>query len=315
MQITQNQLNSGTNQNDLSKLHARWAAIRNVQLAYVPNEAYQADTFEATIKSAGCKDTSESGEFGSAATDLTASDTRLCQSDLLTSKQEAKLFHQMNLLKYCFCELREEIERDGPELEQISLAEALLNKAYVTRNQIVRANMRLVVSLARKFVSPQHVFDDHLSEGTWSLMQAVDKFDYNRGFRFSTYAYRAIVRNILRNINKRKKANALCVTSVAVETVVDCREEIPSETAEIQAGTPWQKRLAQLCRLLNSREQLIVSARFALGPEQKVSTLQSLANELQISKERVRQLEKRALEKLKRFANDSGHLELLESAI
>ena len=70
--------------------------------------------------------------------------------------------------------------------------------------------MRLVISIVKKFVGPQHSFDDMLSDGTMSLMHAVDKFDYDRGFRFSTYAYRAIARNAYRSIMDRHKESPVC---------------------------------------------------------------------------------------------------------
>ena len=65
--------------------------------------------------------------------------------------------------------------------------------------------MRLVIAIVKKFVTPKHSFDDLLSDGIVSLMQAVDKFDYSRGFRFSTYAYRAIARNAYRTITDQQK--------------------------------------------------------------------------------------------------------------
>ena len=66
--------------------------------------------------------------------------------------------------------------------------ERFLAAAQAIRDHIIKANMRLVISVVKKFVTPQHSFDDMLSDGIYSLMQAVDKFDFDRGFRFSTYA-------------------------------------------------------------------------------------------------------------------------------
>ena len=68
--------------------------------------------------------------------------------------------------------------------------------------------MRLVMSIVKKFVTPQHSFDDMLSDGICTLMQAVEKFDYDRGFRFSTYAYRSIARNAYRSVTTARKEEA-----------------------------------------------------------------------------------------------------------
>ena len=69
-----------------------------------------------------------------------------------------------------------------------------------TKNQIVRANLRLVVSIAKRHVAPDQNFFELVSDGNMSLMRAVEKFDFARGNKFSTYASWAIMKNFARTI-------------------------------------------------------------------------------------------------------------------
>ena len=76
----------------------------------------------------------------------------------------------------------------------------LYEEAVSTKNQIIRANLRLVVSIAKRYVGPAEDFFELVSDGNMSLMRAVEKFDVGRGYKFSTYASWAIMKNFARTI-------------------------------------------------------------------------------------------------------------------
>ena len=78
--------------------------------------------------------------------------------------------------------------------------EALCQDAVATKNQIIRANLRLVVSIAKRHVGPAENFFELVSDGNVSLMRAAEKFDFSRGNKFSTYATWAIMKNYARTI-------------------------------------------------------------------------------------------------------------------
>ena len=78
--------------------------------------------------------------------------------------------------------------------------ESLYDEAVATKNQIVRANLRLVVSIAKRHVGQGDNFFELVSDGNMSLIRAVEKFDYARGNKFSTYASWAIMKNFARTI-------------------------------------------------------------------------------------------------------------------
>jgi RNA polymerase primary sigma factor len=234
--------------------------------------------------------------------DLPAHLARLCESALLSPAAETELFRRMNYLKFRANALRAQLNPNRPNLRVLETAERLLAEATEIRGRIIRANMRLVISIVKKFVGPQNSFDDMLSDGTMSLMHAVDKFDYDRGFRFSTYAYRAIARNGYRTIMERHKENARFAPG-SDDILFDVIDERESGWISEQAWSRLRGQLATMLDKLDRREQFIIRARFALGAHRKVRTFQSLADRLGISKERVRQLEQRAVEKLRRMAS------------
>ena len=78
--------------------------------------------------------------------------------------------------------------------------EELYDEAVATKNQIIRANLRLVVSIAKRHVGPAENFFELVSDGNMSLIRAVEKFDFARGNKFSTYASWAIMKNFARTI-------------------------------------------------------------------------------------------------------------------
>ncbi|MGY8771066.1 MAG: sigma factor [Planctomycetales bacterium] len=168
----------------------RAEALLRTEIDFIPNpevateDQRASDFIESTLT------------FGKAAagapTDLPTHLRRLCETALLTHEEESSLFREMNLLKYQANVLRSRIDPKHAEDQQFLAVETLLKRVEVIRDHIIQANMRLVISIVKKFITPQHSFDDMLSDGIYTLMKSVEKFDFYRSFRFSTYAYRSI---------------------------------------------------------------------------------------------------------------------------
>ena len=233
--------------------------------------------------------------------DLPAHLARLCESKLLTAGEEQELFRRMNYMKYRANALRVRLNPDSPDADTMDQVDQLLGRATQVRDQIIKANMRLVIAIVKKFVTPKHSFDDLLSDGIVSLMQAVDKFDYGRGFRFSTYAYRAIARNAYRTITDQQKAESRFDAAVS-EDLASLPEQDRTSPLGEQQWARMRTLLGNLLPQLDRREQFILRGRFALGAHREVRTFQCLADKLGVSKERVRQLEQRAIAKLQALA-------------
>ena len=246
--------------------------------------------------------------------DLPSHLTRLCEGSRLTRDTEQRLFRSMNFLKFRAHQQRLRLDPKRPARKLLHSVDADLRNAERIRNRIIRANTRLVFSVIRKFVNPQHSFDDLLSDGIFTLIRAVDKFDSDRGFRFSTYAYRAITSNTCRKITNRQKELARQADS-ANQLIYEVVESPTPSGMNEQTWTQLNDVLTQLIRRLDRREQLILRSRHALGSHRTIHTFQDLANRLGISKERVRQLEHRAVQKLRNWAAEQSVQQLLDPVL
>ena len=142
-----------------------------------------------------------------------------------------------------------------------------------------------------------------LSDGILTLMQAVEKFDYDRGFRFSTYAYRSIARNAYRTVTSARAEEAR-FTRDAEDCAFEQEADQSTSTMTDNVWSNLRDLTASMLNELDRRERFIIRSRYALGAHRKVRTFQYLADKLGVSKERVRQLEQRAVGKLKAMASE-----------
>ena len=181
--------------------------------------------------------------------------------------------------------------------------ERLYDEAVSTKNQIIRANLRLVVSIAKRHVGPTQNFFELVSDGNMSLMRAVEKFDYARGNKFSTYASWAIMKNFARTIPDEHRHHDRFRTSHAemFTTTEDERgDQFEQETVQAQR----EAQVGKILERLDEREQQIIIRRFGLRRGQEPLTLKQVGMELGVTKERVRQIEARALSKLRKAAEE-----------
>ncbi|HEX5991978.1 MAG TPA: RNA polymerase sigma factor RpoD [Thermomicrobiales bacterium] len=273
-------------------------------------------------------------------------------TDLLTMQEEVWLSRRMERGK-----IAEELLLD-PDLSPEKRAELDADRldGELARAHLIRANLRLVVSVAKKYVGRGLSFLDLIQEGNIGLMKATDKFDYKRGFKFSTYATwwirQAITRAISdqsrtirlpvhvgETINRVKKtghrlqqilereptqieiARAMDVTDDKVRQVLDVsRHPISLEAPVGQEGDaflgdfiedesmPHPLELAshellksQICEALaklTERERKIIVLRFGLE-DGRFRTLEEVGREFGITRERIRQIEAKALRKLR----------------
>ncbi|MGC9454951.1 MAG: sigma-70 family RNA polymerase sigma factor [Phycisphaerae bacterium] len=224
---------------------------------------------------------------------------QLYRVPLLTPQQERDLFRRYNYLKYKADRLRARIDVNRIRTGQLKQIESLLLQANVIKNRIVRANLRLVVSIAKKHVGgPQGIFE-LISDGNVSLLKAIERFDYSRGFRFSTYASWAIMRNFARSVTKER---------YILDRFTTGHDDVVDIAAALSSHDPAEANLAELRESidvllaeLSPRERTVLIDHYGLDTSGRTKTFEQLGRQLGLSKERVRQIELKALGKLRRL--------------
>ncbi len=224
----------------------------------------------------------------------------LYDAPLLSREQETHLFRKMNYLKYRASKIRDSLDPAHAKPAALDEIERLETEALDLKNQIIRANLRLVVSIAKKRVGASTDFFELVSDGNMSLIRAVEKFDFSRGFKFSTYASWAIIKNFARARTDEAGRRGRFVTGHE-ETLEHAADHRSAEHEFDSDHRRDQQSVYQMLGKLNDRERRILVGRYGMGGASEL-TLAQLGKELGITKERVRQLEHRAHEKLRQFA-------------
>jgi RNA polymerase primary sigma factor len=286
---------------------------------------------------------------------------------LLTSQQEVELAMQMEAGRRAHARLEEE----GLAVEDISLLQHEVEIGEAAHKSLVQSNLRLVVALARRYVGRGMALLDLIQEGNVGLMRAVERFDYRRGFKFSTYATwwirQAISRaiadqgrtirmpiHVLDSVNKLTRAQRemtqamgrapsldelaaeldldpgrvaelqrIAQDTVSLETPVgededgtlgDLVEDLESDRPpDVATFSSLQDQLAMALEGLNEREREVLIMRFGLA-DGRMRTLEEVGSHFKVTRERIRQLETKALAKL-RHPDKSQRLEgFLESS-
>ncbi len=222
----------------------------------------------------------------------------LYRTPLLTPSRERALFLKFNFHKYQFVAARRRLEPQFARARDLGGLEASLRRATETKNAIVRANLRLVVNIARKHMRPGVSLMELISDGNLTLMRAVESFDTHKGNRFSTYATLALMKGFARSVPMMLAGRARGMAGEEDSTLAEIPDHRPATATDHFIA---REEVRQLLASLGTRERDVLLAHYGLGEDKSSApaTYEQLGQRLGLSKQRVRQIEQSALAKLR----------------
>lgn len=280
-------------------MEARVHRLTEADVAYIDSDEFRQRNAESVI----C-DTMpglDEATVGRVPTGLPGYLGELYRVPLLTKKHEQYYFRRMNFRKFQFSELRNELDVNKPSARIVSKLESLLAEITDIKNLLIRSNLRLVVSIAKRYLKANTGFFELVSDGNISLIRAVEKFDYARGFKFSTYASWAILKNFARSVPAEQQRQDRFRTGND-EVFAESSEQKGSFFIDEHMNLTQRAVIQEMMQELDGREQKVIACRFGLSAGEQPETLEQVGNRLGVTKERVRQIEVRTLEKLRRIA-------------
>jgi RNA polymerase primary sigma factor len=288
----------------LAGLPETWRALvleaLTVNLAYVKSDAFRKASAEREL----FEDAEEIEAASTSWYHPMVDDEMIAQSapssSLLTSAQEKHVF-----LKYNFARMRAQAAvkkfRLQPGKQAARDVAVWYGRVRDTREVITQANLALVLAMAKRTRMSEVDFGELVSEGNMALLRAVEKFDVGRGFKFSTYACRAILKAFSRIAMKNNRYRQAFPTEFDPTMEKSNYQEAQRADVEQDAVEELQRIIGENRAQLSDVERRVIEARFAVnnGQDAEAMTLEEVGRVIGVTKERVRQIQNKALEKLR----------------
>jgi len=277
--------------------------ILQIPMDFIDSEAFYEENAEETIY-ANAPDIQEpdTSWYHPVMDSLTATSKAPKQSTqvLLTAAEERVLFLQFNYARYRVRAIQEKLNGTHPSPEQAEQILRWNRVAETMREQIANTNLALVLAMAKRTRMSEVDFADLVSEGNMALLRAVDKFDCGRGFKFSTYACRAILKAFSRQGMKLSKYRQRFPADFDPKLERSDYMERKRGTHEEECADEVRMIVLANRASLTSIEQTVIHHRFGLEEENPTQlTLEQVGQIIGVTKERVRQIQNKALDKIR----------------
>ncbi|MDW8303758.1 MAG: RNA polymerase sigma factor RpoD [Acidobacteriota bacterium] len=297
-------------------------------------------------------------EIKEAEKQISLAEERLESEQKLSVQEKKELKQQIQQARKKIAEIEQRYNVSALEIKR-SLQNILIGEeeASQAKNELIEANLRLVVSIAKKYTNRGLQFLDLIQEGNIGLMKAVDKFEWRRGYKFSTYATwwirqaitraiadqartiripvhmietinklirtsRALVQELGREptseeiakrmeipVSKVRKVLKIAQEPISLETPIGEEEDshlgdfIEDKTIMSPIESVTKRNLREVTdevlQTLTPREEKVIKMRFGLGPSGAEHTLEEVGQHFAVTRERIRQIEAKALRKLR----------------
>jgi RNA polymerase primary sigma factor len=230
----------------------------------------------------------------------------------LTTEQEQRLFQRFNYARFRVWRILKAHQGRRLRAHSTSLLLAWLHRVLEGRSEIVQINLPLVLAMAKRTRLAGVDFGELISEGNMALLRSVDKFDCGRGFKFSTYACRAILKSFSRVAMRTTRYRGMFPTEFDPALEKSDAAEMRRDDHEQDCVSEVRDILSRNLANLTDIEATVIRERFALDPTPSQEpmapkTLEQVGELIGVTKERVRQIQNKALQKI-RHAMDGGYL-------
>jgi RNA polymerase primary sigma factor len=225
----------------------------------------------------------------------------------LSSAEEIFLFQRYNYARLRLVRLLESLTPEAGD-ETVREVLAWAHRAMDARGQLARANLPLVLAMAKRTRLNGLDFNELISEGNFALLRSVDKFDCSRGFKFSTYACRAILKSFSRVAMRTSRYRGQFPTEF--DPLLEKSDFVDRKRDDLEGQCVAEIRdiLTNNRADLNDVEQTVIRERFALDAPTlpaRPKTLEQVGEMIGVTKERVRQIQNKALQKIRVILENS----------
>jgi RNA polymerase sigma factor (sigma-70 family) len=286
-------------------IRARVEALLNENFAYMDSPVFKQRNIERELFEQEAEPVLPLTSWYQPTRDEALENTTTGAPTLMKAPQERLMFLRFNFAKRKLSALKKKIQKEGLTREWADQFLEWHRRFEHFREYLVRTNLALVLAMAKRTRLGDVDFAEIVSEGNMALLRAIDKFNVERGFKFSTYACRAILKGFSRTAMKSSRYK----TRFPVEFEPDYEKSDWADKRRDQVEEDCVDELKQIVDRnlaeLSDIEQTVIRRRFNWQQaEESPMTLEEVGQIIGVTKERVRQIQNKALTKIRQVMED-----------